>query len=162
MVLRFEREAAAATVAVQCNLQALGGLAFHLAAHQGACLRCWCHVYLYHTANKSNERVSPAVLHRILLHAQVQAASEEAASTCQQQSQQQLRQSVSQSQTLQLQLCWTLHQQLAQELLRLPRMDAAPLESMEAAMPVMVQLPQLTVTALLAVTEQQQAEQVKT
>jgi hypothetical protein len=39
-------------------------------------------------------------------------------------------------------------------------MEAAPLESMEAAMPVMVQLPQLTVTALLAVTEQQQAEQV--
>jgi hypothetical protein len=41
-------------------------------------------------------------------------------------------------------------------------MEAAPLESMEAAMPVMVQLPQLTVTALLAVTEQQQAEQVCT
>lgn len=93
---------------------------------------------------------------------QVQAASEEAARTCQQQSQQQLRLSVSQSQTLQLQLCWQLHQQLSQELLRLPRMDAAPLESMEAAMPVMVQLPQLTVTALLAVTEQQQAEQACT
>jgi hypothetical protein len=92
--------------------------------------------------------------------AQVQAASEEAASACQEQSQQQLRQSVSQSQSLQLQLCWKLHQQLAQELVRLPRMEAAPLESMEAAMPVMVQLPQLTVTALLAVTEQQQAEQV--
>lgn len=96
----------------------------------------------------------------LLLPEQVQAASEEAVNTCQEQSQQQLRQSVSQSQSLQLQLCWNLHQQLAQELLRLPRMETAPLESLEAAMPVMVQLPQLTVTALLAVTEQQQAEQV--
>lgn len=40
-------------------------------------------------------------------------------------------------------------------------MEAAALESMEAALPVMSQLPQLTVAVLLALTEQQQAEQVR-
>lgn len=60
----------------------------------------------------------------------------------------------------QLPLCRQLQQQLAMELSRLPRMASEPESQLESAVPVMVQLPQLIVSVLMAIVEQHAAEQV--
>lgn len=88
----------------------------------------------------------------LLLLSQVQSAAEEAVSAS--------RQQTSNEQAQPMQLCHQLQQQLAKELSRLPRMQSEPMSNLESAVPIMMQLPQLTISVLMAITEQQAAEQV--
>ena len=87
-----------------------------------------------------------------LMLLQVQSAAEEAVSAS--------RQQTPDHQAQPMQLCHKLQQQLAKELSRLPRMQSEPMASLESAVPIMMQLPQLTISVLMAIIEQQAAEQV--
>lgn len=87
------------------------------------------------------------------MNVQVQSAAEEAVSASRQQTVEQQAQP--------MQLCHQLQQQLAEELSRLPRMESEPTASLVSAVPVMMQLPQLTISVLMAGAEQQAAEQVR-